>query len=131
VVNFRLKVFPKLITLAWGNDSQTVFYTKVDAAHRPFKLFRHQLSSPISKDVLVYHEADESYFLSISKTRSEAYLLISLSSKITTEVHYLDAFHPTNEFQTIRPRSVGWNTEWNITWISSISLPMMEQSTSS
>ncbi len=94
-------------SLAWGNDSQTVFYTKVDAAHRPFKLFRHQLSSPIADDVMVYHEPDDSYFLSISKTRSEAYLLISLSSKITTEVHYLDAFHPTDEFQLIRPRSVG------------------------
>lgn len=94
-------------SLAWGNDSQTVFYTQVDTAHRPFKLLRHQLNTSTADDVLVYHEANDSYFLSISKTRSEAYLLMDLSSKITTEIHYLDAFHPTNEFRIFRPRSVG------------------------
>lgn len=94
-------------SLAWGNDSQTVFYTKVDAAHRPFQLLRHQLNTAIADDVLVYHEADDSYFLSISKTRSEAYLLMDLSSKITTEVHYLDASHPTGEFKIFHKRSVG------------------------
>lgn len=94
-------------SLAWGNDSQTIFYTQVDTAHRPFKLMRHQLNTSIADDVLVYHEANDSYFLSISKTRSEAYLLMELSSKITTEIHYLDAFHPTDEFRIFRPRSVG------------------------
>jgi oligopeptidase B len=94
-------------SLAWGNDCQTVFYTQVDAAHRPFKLFRHQLNSAIESDVLVYHETDDFYYLNIDKTRSEAYLLMNLSSKITSEIHYLDANNPTGEFQVIRPRTTG------------------------
>ena len=94
-------------SFAWGNDCRTVFYTQVDAAHRPFKLFRHQLNTAIAADTLVYHEPDDSYYLNIGKTRSEAYLLMSLSSKITSEVHYLEADNPTGEFQVIRPRTVG------------------------
>jgi oligopeptidase B len=94
-------------SLAWGNDCKTVFYTQVDAAHRPFKLFRHQLNSAIETDVLVYHETDDFYYLNIDKTRSEAYLLMNLSSKITSEIHYLDANHPTGDFQVIRPRTTG------------------------
>ncbi|MBD2022545.1 S9 family peptidase [Leptolyngbya sp. FACHB-36] len=94
-------------SFAWGNDSQTVFYTQVDAAHRPFKLFRHTLGQPVTADVLIYHEPDDSYFLGVGKTRSEAYLLLSLGSKITSEVHYLDANQPTGEFRVIRPRTVG------------------------
>lgn len=94
-------------SFAWGNDCQTVFYTQVDAAHRPFKLFRHQLNTAIETDKLVYHEPDDSYYLNVGKTRSEAYLIMSLSSKITSEIHYLDANNPTGEFQTIRPRTVG------------------------
>ncbi|MCY7283810.1 MAG: oligopeptidase B, partial [Cyanobacteria bacterium CAN_BIN43] len=94
-------------SFAWGNDCRTVFYTQVDAAHRPFKLFRHQLNTAIAGDTLVYHEPDDSYYLNIGKTRSEAYLIMSLSSKITSEVHYLEADNPTGEFQVIRPRTVG------------------------
>lgn len=94
-------------SLAWGNDSQTVFYTQVDEAHRPFKLLRHTLNSPLSEDELVYQEPDESYYLSLYKTRSEAYLLLSLESKVTSEVHFLDANAPRNAFQVIQPRSPG------------------------
>ncbi|HEY9642378.1 MAG TPA: S9 family peptidase [Coleofasciculaceae cyanobacterium] len=94
-------------SLAWANDSQTVFYTTVDEAHRPFKLFRHRLGCAIETDVLIYHEPDELFYLGVGKTRSEAYVLMSLGSKITSEVHYLDANDPTSEFQVIRPRTTG------------------------
>ena len=92
---------------AWGNDNQTVFYTLMDEANRPFKLMRHRLGSAVSDDELVYHEADEFYFLSVGKTRSDAYILLELGSKITSEVHYLDANQPEGKFQVIQPRSSG------------------------
>ena len=106
------KLYPEQIpdtyvSFAWGNDNQTVFYTTMDAAHRPDKLFRHQLGHSIEHDQLVFHEPDEAYFLLLSKTLSDAYLLLSLESKITSEVHYLDANNPTGEFKLIRPRTVG------------------------
>ncbi|MBD2464948.1 S9 family peptidase [Oscillatoria sp. FACHB-1407] len=94
-------------SLEWANDSRTVFYTQVDSTNRPYKLFRHVVGTPASEDVLVYHETDESYFLGVEKTRSEAYLLMSLGSKITSEVHYLKADDPLGEFQVIQPRSHG------------------------
>jgi oligopeptidase B len=76
------KQFPEAIpdtyyAIAWGNDNQTLFYTTIDEAHRPFKLFRHCLGKDVSEDTLIYHEPDDSYFLSIDKTRSEAYLLLT------------------------------------------------------
>lgn len=94
-------------TFAWGNDNQTVFYTQVGPTNRPYKLFRHTLGSPATDDFLIYHEQDEAYFLSVSKTRSQAYILINLNSKTTSEVHYLDANHPTHSFEIIHPRTSG------------------------
>jgi oligopeptidase B len=94
-------------SLTWANDCQTVFYTKVDEANRPFKLFRHRLGTDAAADVLIYHELDEAYFLSIGKTRSEAYLLMNLSSQITSEVRFLDANTPDGEFQIFCPRVTG------------------------
>jgi len=94
-------------SFVWGNDSRTVFYTQVDAAHRPHKLFRHVLGTPNDQDVLVFHESDEAYYLGIGKTASEAYLLLSLNSKVTSEVHFLDANDPAGEFKLIQARSPG------------------------
>jgi len=103
--------FPETVSdvyysFAWGNDNRTVFYTQVDDATRPYKLFRHTVGSS-GTDELVYHEPDDAYFLSIGRTRSEAYLLMHLGSKVTSEVHYLDANQPTGNFQVIQPRTQG------------------------
>jgi len=92
--------------IAWGNDNQTIFYAQLDEANRPYKLWRHRLGSP-DQDELLYHEADDFFYLNIGKTRSEAYLLLSLNSKITSEVHFLDATQPMGQFQPIQPRSQG------------------------
>lgn len=93
--------------LAWGNDSQTVFYTQVDEAHRPFQLRRHRLGNSVTEDVLLYEEPDEAYYLSVYTTRSQAYILLELSSKVTSEIHFLDANQPEGAFQVIQPRSSG------------------------
>ncbi|MGB3561175.1 MAG: S9 family peptidase [Geitlerinemataceae cyanobacterium] len=92
---------------AWANDSQTVFYTQVDDTNRPYQIWRHILGQDPSQDELIYHEKDEAYFLGVGKTRSEAYIFLSLGSKITSEVHYLDANDPMGEFQIIHAREVG------------------------
>ena len=94
-------------SFAWGNDNQTAFYTKLDNANRPYQLWRHTLGSSPSEDVLVYQEDDESFFLSVGKTRSRAYILLNLGSMVTSEIHYLDANQPTAEFQLFQPRQQG------------------------
>ena len=91
-------------SVEWANDNQTLFYTTLDAAKRPYKLHRHQLGSDPAVDALIYHEADESFFLDVSKTRSKAYLLMELENINTSEVHYLEADQPTDDFRVISPR---------------------------
>ena len=94
-------------SLAWANDNKTVFYTKIDEANRPFQLFRHTLGNSVDEDALIYQESDDAYHLYVGKTRSQAYILMSLGSTITSEVHYLDANHPTDSFQLMHPRNTG------------------------
>ncbi len=94
-------------SFAWGNDNQTVFYTKVDDTNRPYQLWRHLLDSDPSSDVLVYQEDDEAYYLGVGKTRSRAYIFLELGSKVTSEVHYLNANNPSGEFKLFQPRQTG------------------------
>ncbi|MDB9346004.1 S9 family peptidase [Nodularia spumigena CS-586/05] len=94
-------------SFAWGNDNKTGFYTKIDAANRPYQLLKHTLATSPQEDVLIYEEKDDLYHLYIGKTRSQSYILMLLQSSITTEVHYLDANHPQGDFQIIHPRTTG------------------------
>lgn len=94
-------------SFAWANDNQTGFYTKVDDTNRPYQLFRHILGTPITEDVLLYEEPDETYSLYVETTCSQAYILVSLQSTITTEIHYLDANYPSGALQLIHPRITG------------------------
>src|ERR1700736_688583 len=76
-------------SLEWSNDNRTLFYTMMDAARRPYRVFRHQLGE--AADTLIFQEDDERFALSLHKTLSDAWLFIALGSPLTTEFRYLDA----------------------------------------
>jgi oligopeptidase B len=88
----------------WANDNRTLFYNTLDDALRPYKAFRHTLGADQSDDALVYHEADEAFYLHIAKTRSSAYLLITLESTTSTETHFGAADQPDADFAVVQPR---------------------------
>ena len=46
-------------SLEWANDNATFFYTVLDAAKRPHRIFRHALG--VKNNVLVFHETDERF----------------------------------------------------------------------
>lgn len=71
---------------AWGADGSTVYYTTLDAEHRPHRVWRHVLGTPQAADECILEEADERFWLSVGASMSEDYLLIESASKITAEV---------------------------------------------
>jgi oligopeptidase B len=89
-------------SLEWANDNATFFYTVLDSALRPYKIFRHTLGA--AEDPLVYHEPDERFTVALSKTRSRAYIFIDIGSPVTSEVRYLSTDQPHAEFQVLLPR---------------------------
>lgn len=96
--------------ITWAADGQHFFYTTVDAAWRPHRIWRHKLGQSGSgpdHDHLVYEEADERFFTGIGRTQSERFLAIGSSSKITSEVRVLEADDPTGQFHVVWPRDTG------------------------
>ena len=89
-------------SLEWGNNNATFFYTVLDAAKRPYKVFRHTLG--VKKDALVCHETDERFTVELEKTGSRAYILINIGSSLTSEVRYLNADRPKGKFAILLPR---------------------------
>ncbi len=99
-------------TLAWANDSLTLYYVRLDEANRPYQALRHRLGTTLHEDVLLLTESDESYFLSVGATRSRRFVLLHSESKTSAEVHFLEADHPCDPFQVVEPRQE--NLEYSI-----------------
>lgn len=93
--------------VAWANDGATVFYTRPDDAMRPWQVWRHRLGTPLADDVLVFQEDDERFYVSVERTRSERFLIVTSASKLTTEVWFVDADHPDAELTVVEPRRDG------------------------
>ena len=92
--------------VTWSSTGSHLFYTTVDEAWRPHRIWRHELGSD-ADDVLVREEADDRFFTGIGRTQSEKYLVIGASSKITSEVRVLAADDPEGEFRVVVPRRNG------------------------
>jgi oligopeptidase B len=91
----------------WDRRGSTLFYTTVDDAWRPDKVWRHVLGTPVHEDVVVHHETDERFGTGIGRTRSDRFLVIGSGSKLTTEYAILDADDPLGEFRVVAPRREG------------------------
>ncbi|HIV57674.1 MAG TPA: S9 family peptidase [Candidatus Stackebrandtia faecavium] len=83
---------------AWSANGDYFFYTTVDEAWRPNKVWRHKIGTPSSEDVVIHEETDARFGTGIDTTGSEEYLLCESHSKITSEVRFLRADNPTGEF---------------------------------
>ncbi|MPZ94479.1 MAG: prolyl oligopeptidase family serine peptidase [Propionibacteriales bacterium] len=91
----------------WDLTGSTLFYTTVDDAWRPHKVWRHALGTPATDDVVVFEETDERYWLSAGRTRSDRFVFLVSGSKTTTEYRVLDADDPTGEPRVVAPRRQG------------------------
>jgi oligopeptidase B len=71
----------------WANDNKSVFYVLKDPETlREAQVMKHILGSPVSEDKLVYDEADETFSVSLGKTKSKKYITIESDQTLTSEV---------------------------------------------
>jgi oligopeptidase B len=94
--------------LAFSADSKFLFYVRLaPVTLRSYQVWRHRLGSTASHDTLVYEEPDPTFELTLSTTKSRRYILLSIERQQSTEVRYLAADRPDEEFRIIEPRRHG------------------------
>ncbi len=99
----------------WANDNESIFYVvKDETTLRPFKVFRHRLGTPVEEDIEVYHEKDDTFYISISKTKSKKYILIGSFSTLTDEFRLIDANKPEEEWKLFQERDRDSKLEYSI-----------------
>jgi len=94
----------RVTSAAWAADNRTLFYTVEDeTTKRSYRLYRHVLGAT-ELDTLLYEERDERFRLDVERTRSGAFLLLTIASHTTSEVRFLAAAQPNADFRLIAPR---------------------------
>ena len=97
----------------WANDNKTLFYTSNnEQTLRSDKIYKHILGDAIKKDVLIFNEKDDTFGVSVYKTKTKKYIVIASYSTLTTEYQILNANNPDGEFKLFQPRVRG--LEYNI-----------------
>jgi oligopeptidase B len=91
----------------WSLDGQHLFYTRMDESWRPHEVWRHKVGTPAQEDVLVFEEQDERFWMGIGSSRDDAWVIIQVGSKLTSEVWLLDAAEPLSEPRVVAARRHG------------------------
>jgi len=95
----------KVAAAAWAADGKTLFYVTEDHAKRPYRLSRHAVGSDPAEDSLLHEEKDETFRVSVWRSRSRAYVFAASESHTASEVRYLPAREPSGDFRLIAPRA--------------------------
>ena len=83
--------------VVWSADDRSFFYAVVDDNWRPYQVRRHLLGSPVGDDAVVYEEQDPGFFVGVSSTSSEQYVVISTGDHVTSEAYLVPAEEPGAE----------------------------------
>lgn len=91
---------------SWANDNETLFYTKKDEVTlRAYQIYKHKLGAKV--DELIFEEGDDTFGVTVYKSKSRKYIIIACYSTLTNEYHVLNADNPDGKFEVFYPRVRG------------------------
>ena len=93
--------------VVWSADSASFFYVRLDANHRPSRVYRHDLGTDPAHDPLIFEEHDPAWFVGIARSRSGRFGLISVHDHDATEIHLLELAQKSAQPRLVAPRAPG------------------------
>ncbi|WP_062227278.1 S9 family peptidase [Aureimonas frigidaquae] len=91
----------------WSAGADGFFYARMNANHRPDKLFYHRIGTPAEDDRLVFEETDAGFFMNAGETQSKAFVTIDLHDHETSEVWLIPANRPDAAPRLVAERETG------------------------
>ena len=104
------KVLPDVVkntdgTVVWTNDNKSFYYVKKDnETLREYKVCKHTLGTDTTKDVTVYQENDEAFYVSVYRSKSDKYIYIASESTSSTEYRILQTADLNGKFKVFQKR---------------------------
>ena len=89
-------------SVAWANDSKTLFFGVIDNTLRSYQIRRQMLDA--KESTLVYQEDDTKFSTYVSGSKRRDYIFIGSASSTTSEERYILADEPMSDFKLFMPR---------------------------
>ncbi len=90
--------------VVWADDNRTVLYVENDPETLlTVRVKKHVLGTPVSQDVVVYEEEDDSFYMGLGRTRDDRFITIGVHSTVSSEERYAPASDPST-FTVLAPR---------------------------
>jgi len=94
-------------SLTWVAGDSAVVYGESTEQWRTLNAKVHRMGTPMSEDVEIYRESDESFGVSTGLTAQEDWLIIATGDNETSEIRLVRADDPTGEQILVAPRRKG------------------------
>jgi oligopeptidase B len=91
----------------WNANNDGFYYTRLDANHRPSKIFFHTLGSDTADDRLIYEETDPGFFMNVGGSRRSDWIFIGINDHETSEYRLLRTDDPQGTPKIVVPREPG------------------------
>ncbi len=91
---------------AWANDNRTLFVLTHDETRRTARVWRHDVHSE-GPGTLVYEDRNGLFWVALSKTRDQRFIVIGSDSADTSELRVIPADKPTTRMRIVLPRRKG------------------------
>ena len=88
----------------WAADDSALLYVVVDENWRPYQVRRHVLGQPVESDSIIYEEHDPGFFVRLSESASELYILIHAAGHTSSEAYVIPAGASDAEPLLVAPR---------------------------
>ncbi|KAK9074466.1 hypothetical protein SSX86_007064 [Deinandra increscens subsp. villosa] len=110
-----------VVSLAWAQDSCTLFYTLCDQSQRPYRVQYTTLGSNPVCDIIIYTEKDSRFCVDITNTKDGKFITVNSNSRTSSEegtylhiihifytsVYVVDANNPKNGLRKVHNRVSG------------------------
>jgi len=93
--------------ITFSLDDKYIFYSKLDANHRPRKIYRHKLGTNTENDQLIFEEKSEAFTVGIDLSSDDKYFFITTSDHNTSEQYYFDVNEKNPQPKIINKRKKG------------------------
>lgn len=94
-------------SITFSLNDEYFFYSKLDAFHRPRKIFRHKIGSSSKNDELIFEEKSDAFTVGISLSSDEKYFFITSSDHNTSEQYYFGVNEEIPKPKLIKKRKRG------------------------
>jgi len=93
--------------ITFSLDDQYIFYSKLDANHRPRKIYRHKIGTNTKNDQLIFEEKSEAFTVGIGLSSDDKYFFITTSDHNTSEQYYFSVSEKKPNPKLIKKREKG------------------------